>query len=103
MEKYLPLITGGSGALVVLTIGLWLFLSGHLHSDPEFRKLEAERDYWRDAYSKQLEASQIERRIVNDTAQAGQVNTQLLAAFVNLAAGKKPAPPAELTAEDLGL
>ena len=101
MEQFLPLIEGGAGALVVLALLAWAFYIGKLHSDPEFRKLEKERDYWKDAYAKQVEASQIERRIVNQTAEAGQVNNQLLKAFVNLAAGRQPAPVPELPAEDL--
>lgn len=103
MAEYLPLITGGSGALVVMAIGLWLFLSGKVHADSEFRKLEAERDYWREAASKQAESRQIERTIVNEIGQAGQVNNQLLAAFVNLASGRPAVPQPGLTAEDLGL
>ena len=101
MESWLPWITGSGGALVVLAIVAWGFYIGKLHSDPEFRTLEKERDYWKDGYAKQVEANQIERRIVNQTAEAGQVNNQLLTAFVNLASGRLPAPVPGLPAEDL--
>ena len=91
MGDYLPLITGSGGALVALAIGIWLFLAGKIHSSDEFKALEAERDYWRDAHAEVTRAMEIERRIVNETAQAGQVNVQLIKALTSMAEGH-PAP-----------
>jgi len=109
----LPLITGSGGALVTMALGVWLFLAGKIHSDEEFKAMQAERDYWRDAHAEATRAMEIERRIVNETAQAGQVNNQLLSAIVNLATSRalpgspvrsrKPPSGPGLTAEDLGL
>ena len=39
MQDYLPLITGGGGALVVLALWVWAFFTGKIHSDREFSKL----------------------------------------------------------------
>jgi hypothetical protein len=86
--SYLPLITGSGGALVTMALGVWLFFAGKIHSDDEFKALEAERDYWRDATAEVTKAMEIERRIVNETAQAGQVNVQLIRALTSIAEGK---------------
>ena len=83
-------------ALVILV----LFISGNIHSDREYGKLEKERDYWRDAYNKRVEALQIERQIVNETARAGQVNNQLIAALTTIAAGRKTLPDPVAAPED---
>ena len=113
MGSYLPLITGSGGAVVALAIGMFLWMTGKIHSDGEYKAMEAERDYWRDAANAKDQAMEIERRIVNETAQAGQVNNQLLNAIVTLAGGRQALtgqpprrkPPAKtgLTPEDLGL
>jgi hypothetical protein len=104
VASYLPWITGGGGGLVVMAIGLWLFATGKLHSDAEYSKLEAERDYWRDASGKLGEALDIERRAVNETAQAGRVTNQLITALTTIATGRRAVPPRpDLTPEDLGL
>jgi hypothetical protein len=103
VSGYLPLITGGAGALVVLSLWVYAFYIGKIHSDSEFTTMRAERDYWRDACGRQAEATAIERRVVNETAQAGQVNNQLLTAFLNLANGRPAAAPAAVPAQDLGL
>jgi hypothetical protein len=103
LQDFLPLITGGTGALVVMALWVWALATGKIHSDPEFSKLEAERDYWRDAYGRQAEATAIERRVVNETAQGAAVNNQLLTAFLNLANGRPAATPAPPAAPDLGL
>jgi hypothetical protein len=91
--SYLPLITGSGGALVTMALGVWLFLAGKIHSDDEFKALEAERDYWRDAHSEVTRAVEIERRIVNETAQAGQVNVQLIRALTSIAEGRHQTTP----------
>lgn len=104
MPDYLPLITGSGGALVVMAIGLWLFLTGKIHSDPEYRKLEAENTALRAESSQYKTALETERKTVNETASAGAVTNRLIEAVVSLAAAerKKAAAPG-LTAEDLGL
>lgn len=102
MSSYLPLITGSSGAIVVLAIGLYLFLTGKLHSHSEFQKQEAENDQLR-AENVQLRlALDTERRTLNESASAGQVTNQLIAALTAVATGRKPKTE-ELTAGDLGL
>ena len=49
MQSFLPLITGGAGALVVLSLWVYAFFTGKLHSDREFSKLETENDQLRTA------------------------------------------------------
>ena len=88
MGSYLPLITGSGGALVTMALGVWLFLAGKIHSDDEFKALQEERDYWRDAHAEGQRAMEIERRIVTETAQAGTVNVQLIRALTTLAEGR---------------
>ena len=81
---------------------LVLFISGKIHSDSEYAKLEDERDYWREAHERLAEAVQTERKIVNETAEAGRVNNQLIAALTTIATARKTPDPG-LTPEDLGL
>lgn len=102
-EGTLQLLIHQAPTAILALIWLALFLGGKIHSDAEYGKLEAERDYWREAYEKRVEALQVERRIVNETAQAGQVNNQLLSALVNVATGRKTVPDPGLAPEDLGL
>lgn len=91
-------------ALVILV----LFLAGKIHSDSEYSKLEAERDYWREAAEKMNEAAAVERRTATELAQAGTVTNQLIAALTRRA-DAAPDPPlprsplAGLTGEDVGL
>ena len=112
MASLLPLITGGAGALVVLSLWVFAFYSGKLHSDREFTKLEQENGYWRSAYSRLVEAVQTERQAANESAQAGQVTNKLIAALTDVAVARRhsspvppgpPVPPPDLTPEDLGL
>lgn len=102
MESYLPLITGSSGALVVMAIGLYLFLTGKIHSHSEFSKLETENGHLRAENDKYRLALETERHTVNETAAAGQVTNQLITALTTIATGRK-APAPQITAEDLGL
>ena len=103
MKDYLPLITGSGGALVVMAIGIWLFLAGRLHSDPEYRKLEAENTALRAENDQYRTALETERKTVNETASAGAVTNKLIEAVVSLAAAERKTAPPGLTAEDLGL
>jgi hypothetical protein len=103
VETFLPLITGGGGALVVLALWVYAFFMGKLHSDREFSKLEEENGELRAENQGLRLALATERKTVNETASAGQVTNQLISALAGLAAGRKPLPPPTLTAEDLGL
>ena len=127
MQSYLPLITGGGGALVVMAIGLWLFLTGKVHSDPEFRKVERDNKDLRAANDRLQEALGLERQRSDAVAQAGGVTNQLISGLVKLATEHREAeahehsdaahdhkvaadkadaralPALDLTAKDLGL
>lgn len=108
MEQYLPLITGGSGALVVLALWVYAFYSGKIHSQSEFSKLEAENDQLRAALTRLEDAITTERKSVNEAASAGQVTNQLITALASLAAEKTSGRPKAssapgLTGEDVGL
>ena len=98
MTEYLPYITGSGGALVVLAVMLSLILSGVLRPQREVAKLEAENDQLRRANDKLAFALDTERKTLNETASAGQVTNQLIAALTSVATGKPPAsvpPPGE--------
>ena len=103
MQNYLPLITGGTGALVVMALWVYAFFTGKLHSDREFSKLEQENEQLRIENNQLRVAVSTERRTVDETASAGQVTNQLISALTNLASGRRQLPPADLTPEDLGL
>jgi hypothetical protein len=91
--EYLPLITGSGGALVVLAIGIYLFLTGKLHSQAEFSKLEAENGQLRTENNQYRFALDTERKTVDAAVSAGQVTNQLITALAAIAAGdRKPAP-----------
>ncbi|HEY6278721.1 MAG TPA: hypothetical protein VIX86_20605 [Streptosporangiaceae bacterium] len=106
MQNVLPLITGSSGALVVLAVVAYLFLAGRLHSDAEYRKLVRENDDLKAALAD-------ERRAVDEAMRTGTVTNQLITALTQLAENRRPIPPPapphrpapalELTGEDLGL
>lgn len=85
-----------------MAIGLWLFLTGKIHSEREFAKLEAENEALRAEAGQYRFALETERKTLNEAASAGQVTNQLIAALTTVATGRK-GRPAELTAEDLGL
>lgn len=96
MTEYLPYITGSSGALVVLVVVISLLMSGVLRTQREVKKLETENDQLRQANDKLTFALDTERKTLNETAAAGQVTNQLIAALTSVATGKPPAslPPA---------
>jgi hypothetical protein len=124
VTSYLPYITGSGGALAVMAFGLYLFLSGKLHSDREFSKVESDNTNLRAANEKLTEALSLERQRSNDAAQAGEVTNQLIGGLVRLAtehraaeahehsdaarehkdaADKADSRALDLTAKDLGL
>jgi hypothetical protein len=101
LESYLPLITGSSGALVVLAIGLYLFLAGKIHSHSEYRKLEKAYEQLQAENNQQRYALETERKTANELTAAGQVTNQLITALTTLAGGRKPGPPGQLPAAGL--
>jgi hypothetical protein len=111
MESLLPLITGGSGALVVLALWVYSFYTGKIHSHSEFSKFVQENDALRGAYDRLAETIRTERAAANESAQAGQVTNQLIHALTDLATDRASharrevtgPPDPGLTAEDLGL
>ena len=104
MHDILPLLTGGAGALGIAGVWISLFLAGRLHSDREFRGLEAERDWWRNACTSKDAALNLERRAANDAARAGTVTNQILTALTTVVAERhsdgRQAPPAVMTGKD---
>lgn len=93
MSSYLPLITGGGGAIVVLCLWVYAFYGGKIHSDGEFTRLEQENAQLREENSRWVTALETERRAMNETAQAGQVTNQLITALTTMAAGRKQSRP----------
>lgn len=106
MTEWLPFLTGSGGAIVVLAIGFWLFYTGKLHSESEFSRLLDENDELRTANDKLRYALDTERKTLNETASAGQVTNQLIAALTAVATGKVPplasAPPTGRSAGGAG-
>ena len=106
MESFLPLITGGGGALVVLALWVYAFYTGKIHSEQEFSRLEEENKELHAENTALRSAISSERKTVDETASAGQVTNQLISALAGLAAGRNPNPPSsplELTPKDVGL
>lgn len=90
MTEYLPVITGSGGALAVLVLWLTLILSGKLHTEQEFAKLNDENINLREENSQLRAALDSERRSASDVARAGAVTNQLITALTELAAERKP-------------
>ena len=101
MTSYLSLITGGAGALVVLVIWISLLLSGQLHTNTEFDKLNEENVSLREENGQLRAALDAERRSASDVARAGSVTNQLITALAELAAERKSAP--SITVKELGM
>jgi hypothetical protein len=98
-----PVITGAGGALIVLAIGLYLFLTGKIHSEAEFQRVITENESLKTALA-------TERQANNELAQTGGVTSRLIGALVDVATGAHhdasgtPAAKAALvTHEELGL
>jgi hypothetical protein len=96
-----PWITGAGGALVVLAAGLFLFISGKIHSDSEFQRVLAENESLKSALASERQAN-------NELAQTGGVTNKLIGALVDVVTdrhhetGQHPAA-AVLAPENLGL
>ena len=103
MSSFLPLITGGAGAIVVLALVAYAFYIGKLHSDREFSRLEAENEQLREENAHRQAALDIERRALNEAAQAGTVTNQLITALTAIAADRKPPRAARRPREAPGL
>ena len=120
MTSWLPYITGSGGALAVMAFGLYLFLSGKLHSDREFSKLERDNADLKAANDRLIEALGLERQRSNDATQAAGVTNSLIGALTTLATEHRAAekhehqdaadkaearavPVLDLTGKDLGL
>jgi hypothetical protein len=90
-------------AAALAIVGIYLFMTGRIHSDIEFKKLEKENQELKQALA-------AERTAVNEAASTGSVTNQLVGALVTLAAERKGIDPppvkkssVDLTGEDLGL
>jgi len=85
VDHYLPWVTGGGGAIVVLFIWVWAFYTGKLHSDAEFMRLEKENEQLRATVALKDAALETERRTATSAAQAGQVTNQLISTLTAIA------------------
>ena len=66
MSSYLPLITGSGGALVVMAIGFYLFVTGTIVPKTTYDEMREQRDEWK--RTAELNAARAEAGIA-----AGQV------------------------------
>lgn len=89
MTSYIPLITGSGGALIVLVCWIAALLSGKLHTDSEFTRLDDENTNLREENVQLHAALDAERRSASDVARAGAVTNQLIHALTELAAERK--------------
>ena len=102
MTSFIPLITGSAGALVTLVIWLCMVLTGQLHTEGEFQKLNEENIGLREENAQLHAALEAERRSASDVARAGAVTNQLISALTDLAAERKQLPPV-ISGKELGL
>ena len=103
MSTYIPLITGSGGALVVLVLWLTLLLTGRLHTEQEFSKLNDENISLREENFQLHAALDSERRSASDVARAGTVTNQLITALTELAAERKQVQTPPVQMKELGL
>lgn len=103
MTSYLPLITGGGGALVVLVLWLVSIISGEIHTDREFSRLNEENISLREENAYLRSALDAERRSASDVARAGAVTNQLISALRDMAAERKQAGSPVIGVKELGL
>ena len=85
-------VSSAGTALGLALIGLWAFAAGKIHSDPEFRRVCAERDEYKAALA-------AERQAMNETATAGSVTNQLIGALARVASERRPL---DLAGKDVG-
>lgn len=89
MADYLPYITGSGGALAVLAIGIWLIVTGKLHTRGEFDRVLEERGHYKDAL-------ETERITNNELARSGTVTSKVLDALVEVARDRNDRDRAEI-------
>lgn len=103
LSSVLPLITGASGALVVLTIGLTLFIFGKIKSKDAYdfvvgqmKEARIERDAWKEAYDQERQARQSEHDalvIANDRAEAAVESARTTQKLLDyIATGQQSSP-----------
>ena len=78
LSSYLPLITGGGGAIVVLVLAVWMFLTDKVHPDGEFQRILAALNAEKEAHARTREAL----AIASARAEAGMRPAELLAAVL---------------------
>jgi hypothetical protein len=82
------LITACPSAAVAI-VGLYLFITGKIHGDPEFRRLLEENQALRKALND-------ERLAANEAAKTGTLTNQLVEGLIKVATDpRKPLPPGE--------
>lgn len=101
--SFIPYVTGGGGALVVLAFVAWAFFTGKLHSDREFTKLETENSDLKAENDAIHEALRTERRASDDIADTAKVTNKLIDTLATLALERRVLKPGNVTPEDLGL
>lgn len=82
IQAFIPLLTGAGGALVVLAIGLYLFISNRIHSDAEFKRTTK---IYQDGLADEREAHAKTREalaIANARADAGLRSSEIIAAVL---------------------
>lgn len=101
MIALIPLITGSGGAIAVLVLWLAMVITGRLHTEREFSKLNEENVSLREENMQLRAALDAERRSASDVARAGAVTNQLISALTEIAAERKN--PAPAMARELGM
>lgn len=99
--SFIPYITGSGGALVVLAFVALSFLSGKLHSDREFNKLEAESDDLKAENDQLREAIRTERKTADEIADTAKVTNKLIDTLATLALERSALRHGSTAREDL--
>lgn len=99
--SFIPYITGGGGALVVLAFIALAFFSGRLHSDREFNTLEKESDNLKAENDQLREAIRTERKTADEIADTAKVTNKLIDTLATLALERSALRPGGTVREDL--